>query len=105
MKARKLKDNKGRKQYLKHEQFVLKLKFLVRNHKQDFSALINQAPSSIAFFFCSLFDKRYTRVRQVRRCVLTNRSRGGLQLINTSRIVCRDLFSQGLLPGYTKAAW
>lgn len=44
-----------------------------------------------------------TRVRN--RCEITGRSRGYYRKFKLSRICLRDLASQGLLPGVTKASW
>ena len=45
------------------------------------------------------------RNRIIRRCILTNRTRGTFQKFNISRIVLRDLMSFGIIPGYKKAVW
>ena len=39
------------------------------------------------------------------RCVLTGRSRGVYNFFKISRIMIKDLASQGLLPGVKKASW
>ena len=44
-----------------------------------------------------------TRVRN--RCTLSGRSRGVLRQWRISRIRFRDLASQGLIPGVSKASW
>lgn len=43
------------------------------------------------------------RVRN--RCILTGRSRGYYRKFRLSRIKFRELASQGMLPGITKASW
>lgn len=44
-------------------------------------------------------------VRLRRRCNLTGRSRGNLRKFKLSRICFREMASNGLLPGVTKASW
>ena len=44
-----------------------------------------------------------TRVRN--RCALTGRSRGNYRKFGISRIMFRELASQGLIPGVTKSSW
>lgn len=44
-----------------------------------------------------------TRVRN--RCSLTGRARGNYRKFGVSRLMFRDLASQGLIPGVTKSSW
>ena len=44
-----------------------------------------------------------TRVRN--RCILSGRGRGVQRFFRLSRIKCRELASQGLLPGVCKSSW
>jgi small subunit ribosomal protein S14 len=44
-----------------------------------------------------------TRIRN--RCALTGRPRGFYRKFKLSRICLRDLASQGILPGVSKASW
>ena len=44
-----------------------------------------------------------TRIRN--RCELTGRPRGYYRKFRLSRIMLRELASQGLIPGVTKASW
>ncbi|WP_185865819.1 30S ribosomal protein S14 [Blattabacterium cuenoti] len=44
-------------------------------------------------------------VRLRNRCSITGRSRGYMRLFGVSRIVFRNLVSQGLIPGVKKASW
>jgi len=43
------------------------------------------------------------RVRNI--CELTGRSRGNYRKFKLSRIIFRDMSSDGLIPGVTKASW
>lgn len=44
-----------------------------------------------------------TRVRN--RCELTGRARGNYRKFGISRLMLRELASQGLIPGVTKSSW
>lgn len=44
-----------------------------------------------------------TRVRN--RCALTGRSRGNYRKFGISRLMFRELASQGMIPGVTKSSW
>lgn len=44
-----------------------------------------------------------TRIRN--RCELTGRSRGNYRKFGISRLMLRELASQGLIPGVTKSSW
>jgi small subunit ribosomal protein S14 len=44
-----------------------------------------------------------TRVRN--RCALTGRARGNYRAFGISRLMFRELASQGLIPGVTKSSW
>lgn len=44
-----------------------------------------------------------TRVRS--RCALTGRARGNYRKFGISRLMLRELASQGLIPGVTKSSW
>ena len=44
-----------------------------------------------------------TRIRN--RCALTGRSRGNYRKFGISRLMLRELASQGLIPGVTKSSW
>ena len=44
-----------------------------------------------------------TRVRH--RCALTGRARGNYRKFGISRLMLRELASQGMIPGVTKSSW
>lgn len=44
-----------------------------------------------------------TRIRS--RCSLTGRARGNYRKFGISRLMLRELASQGLIPGVTKSSW
>ncbi|MDR2064429.1 MAG: 30S ribosomal protein S14 [Prevotellaceae bacterium] len=49
--------------------------------------------------------KNSSRVRQHNRCSITGRPKGYMRLFGISRIQFREMASQGLIPGITKASW
>ena len=46
-----------------------------------------------------------SRIRLRNRCQLTGRSRGFLRKFKLSRLCFREMASNGLIPGVTKASW
>ena len=50
-------------------------------------------------------NRNSCETRYKNRCVLTGRSRAVFKLFKLSRIKFRELASQGMLPGVTKASW
>lgn len=44
-----------------------------------------------------------TRIRN--RCALTGRARGNYRKFGISRLMLRELASQGMIPGVTKSSW
>ena len=44
-------------------------------------------------------------IRQHNRCKITGRPRGFIRQFGISRIQFREMASQGLIPGVTKASW
>jgi len=52
-----------------------------------------------------LKKKNTYKANIVRRCIINNRNRGSLKHFNISRILLRDMFLFGVVPGYKKAVW
>jgi len=46
-----------------------------------------------------------SKVRLHNRCKLTGRPRGYMRQFGISRVTFREMASQGLIPGITKASW
>jgi small subunit ribosomal protein S14 len=53
----------------------------------------------------SLIPRNASPVRQHNRCMITGRPRGFVRQFGVSRIVFREMASQGLIPGVKKASW
>ena len=49
--------------------------------------------------------KNSSKVRLHNRCKLTGRPRGYMRTFGISRVTFREMASQGLIPGVTKASW
>ncbi len=53
----------------------------------------------------SLLPKNSSKIRLRNRCMITGRPRGYIRQFGVSRIVFREMASQGLIPGIKKASW
>jgi len=108
MLSAKIKDIKIRKFFLKFE----KLKKL---HKYLFINIVNSNKKGLVyknFFFVffklrSKFNFRQTsKVRISRRCIFNNRMRSTYRHFGgISRVLLRNFFQFGLIPGVKKAVW
>ena len=72
-----------------------------------FFNLLNKKPCSTSslFFIKNPSTNKSSKVRVVRRCVLSNRGKGVLRPFGISRIYLREMMRFGLVPGYVKAVW
>jgi len=52
-----------------------------------------------------LLPKNSSKVRLRNRCNLTGRGKGYMRMFGVSRIKFRELASNGMIPGVTKASW
>ena len=52
-----------------------------------------------------LLPKNSSKVRLRNRCKLTGRGKGYMRMFGVSRIKFRELASDGMIPGVTKASW
>ena len=53
----------------------------------------------------TMLPRNASPTRAVNRCGLTGRRRGYLRRFQLSRIAFRELASNGMIPGVTKASW
>lgn len=97
----KVKDLRERKIFCLLEKSKLIDKFLFFNclNKISFDHRVSAAT------FLSLVSKSSSKVKMVRRCVLTNRNRGVLRPFGVSRIYLREMIQFGVVPGFSKAVW
>lgn len=96
---RKVKDLKLRKKFQQNEVVNTSVKFLFTNYFNK-NKDINKCQD-----FLNLKQKNYSKTKIVRRCILTNRSRGSIRPFNVSRVKLRELFQFGIIPGYKKSVW
>jgi ribosomal protein S14 len=102
MLSSKVKDLKERRVFCKSEKLRIIEKFLF------FNVLNNKCSGSRSKYLCNFllnFKKGPSRVKILRRCILSNRSRGVLRPFGISRIHLREMMQFGLVPGYSKAVW
>lgn len=97
MLSKKIKDLKIREGYKKTEVLNLTLKFLSTN----FLNKNKNTPRCNAF--AAIKTKNFSKTKIVRRCIMTNRSRGSIRPYNISRLKLRELLQFGIMPGYKKS--
>lgn len=66
---------------------------------------INEEEREAARIKLNKMSPNTSTVRKRNRCQLTGRSRGFLRKFQVSRLVFREMASNGLIPGITKASW
>ena len=88
-------------------------KLLVAKYAQkraELKAIVKRVSSSMeerleAQNQLSALPRNSSPVRVRNRCALTGRARGYMGLFKLSRIMCRELALQGVLPGVKKTSW
>jgi len=104
------------------------MKFLIKKDKilrkkvatQEISKLINKflyinimnncelqqsKKNKIGKSLMNSLDKRHSKTKIVRRCVLTGRSRVSNRILGISRIQLKDMLKNEIIPGFSKAVW
>ena len=93
------KNNRRRKMSQKFEARRVKLKTVIYNREltpeERFEATLKLAA----------LPRNGAKIRIRNRCEVSGRSRGVYRKFKMSRIALRELGSQGLIPGLTKASW
>ena len=93
MKAREVKRAKLAARYQhKRDEIAAQLKAGEIDHEEAWIAL-------------SKLPRNSNPIRQHNRCKITGRPKGYIRLFGISRIQFREMASQGLIPGVTKASW
>lgn len=100
MLSSKVKDLRERNVFCVSEKSRMINKFVFFN-------LLSKKSSTISslFFIKSISNDKRSKVRVVRRCVLSNRGKGVLRPFGISRIYLREMMRFGFIPGYAKAVW
>jgi small subunit ribosomal protein S14 len=99
----KIKDIRNREIFFKKELLKRKIKFLFINLLNK-----NNKPeqnSKNIYFFLKLKNRKSSKTKLLRRCIFNNRSKGSLRSFGISRILLREMFQFGIVPGYKKAVW
>jgi ribosomal protein S14 len=102
-----IKDKKNRFFYSKLENKILVNKFIKINLLNNIK-IYKKRPFILKALLLRLSNKKlfkYSKVRIVRRCVLTNSSKSVYRSYNLSRSIFRNLLQFGFIPGYKKAVW
>jgi len=97
----KIKDLKNRKFFAKREKINKVIKFIFIN---QLSKKNNNLLKKYKIFF-NKFKIKNSKTKIVNRCILNNRGRGSIRKYSINRILLRDLFLFGIIPGYKKAVW
>jgi|SRR5437868_2290398 len=106
----RVRDFRLRKKFLNSEHKIKVTKFVLINvlSKPSFFKKKRKMRQLLKQTFYSkkkLKQLKNNKVKIVRRCLYTDRTRGMFRSYNLSRNVFRDLMQFGLIPGYKKAAW
>lgn len=104
MLAAKYKDIKNRNSFFKEEIKKNILKFLFVNNLNQ-KNLNSNVRKKILYFYLSKSNKRYSKTKLIRRCILTNRSKVSYRKFAISRVKLRELLKYNIIPGYKKAIW
>jgi ribosomal protein S14 len=102
MLSSKYKDIKYRKKFLNKEKYNILVKFLFINQLNE---KILKSSIKKRFLYLNTIKKNSFKTKKVNRCILNNRSRGSIKSFGINRILLRDLFQFGIVPGYKKAVW
>ena len=102
-----VKDLKIRIKYKKIEKIRNLKKFIITNLLSSSIKNYDTDKKRIRFLFSisKLQSKNLSKVKIVRRCILTNRGRGIIRPYHFSNSIFRNLNQFGLIPGYRKAVW
>lgn len=76
-----------------------------RKTVQKFAALRAELKAKGDYIGLSQLPRDASPTRVVNRCQVSGRRRAFLRRFKISRITFRELASQGLIPGVTKASW
>lgn len=106
MLSTKIRDIKTRKLFYRVEKLKKIRKFLFINYLNN-KKTTSFSKSSLLISFLKkkqgLKDK--TKVRVTNNCIFNNRNKGVLRPYGISRILLRNMFQFGVIPGYSKAVW
>jgi ribosomal protein S14 len=104
MLSKLIKDNKIRKLYKNKEINKIGLKFLFVNLINNKNFNLKKLKKIICFLRIKIQKKNF-KTKIVRRCILNNRARSSLRQFSISRIILKELLTNGIIPGYSKSMW
>ena len=104
---KQIKDLKYRKIYKNFEKYNNIKKFILINFLSKTMIKNNTIESRkrVLFLISKLRSKSISKVKIVRRCILTNRGRRVLRKYHLSHTIFRNLNQLGLIPGCKRAVW
>lgn len=100
----KIKDLRNRISFLKIEKLKYIKNFVIINLLSNFRSKFKNR-KHLALVITKLNKKYISKVKLVRRCILTNRNRRVIRSYNLSHSIFRNLTQFGLIPGCKKAVW
>jgi ribosomal protein S14 len=100
----KYKDIKNRQEYYKREINKNAIKFFIINSLNK-KNLDKKLQKKLLYYCTSKLDKKYSKTKLQRRCLLTNRSKVSHRVFGISRIKLREMLKFNIIPGYKKAVW
>lgn len=104
MKYLKQKDLKHRKKFFNQEIEKKINKFLFINLLNT-KKIAEKKRSIVRQYFLIKKNRKTTKTKLLRRCLLTNRSRVSHQTFGISRIKLRELLKEQQIPGFNKDIW
>ena len=106
MKYLKIKDLNTRLLFKKKEKLIKLQKFLFINLINNFRNKTLFSKVMLYLFLRKRNNSRLTsKVRLIRRCIVSNRNRSVLQPFSLSRITLRTFINFGIIPGYKKSVY
>lgn len=100
----KIKDSKRRVQFSKLELKKTVAKFLFVNTLNN-KHLSSVYKKKVISFLIKNINRKESKVKIVRRCVLTNRARVSNRILGVSRMKLKEMLKFGVVPGCQKAVW
>lgn len=98
MQSKKLKDQKLRRQFDRSEILIRSREYLLLNSLGRFND--QHILSKSKLFFSLSKQNNISKVKIVRRCILTNRSRGNIRVSAISRMQLKNFINNGRSVGF-----
>lgn len=105
MLSKQIQDIKKRRHFYKKEKNILIQKYLQNQLLSYKNVKLNNVSFYRLLLSIKMNNRKASKVKLIRRCVITNRSRGSLRKFKISRIFLREMLLSGAITGYKKAVW